>query len=170
MIICTGKFTKEIQKYQDLKKEYIATIKLGETTPSFDLESKVDEVYPIDHIDENKLKKALNGFIGEQEQMPPVFSAKNIGGVRAYEYARRGEDVKLMPKKINLFEIELLSFQLPVFSIRVACSKGTYIRALARDIGIALQSGAHLIGLQRTTVGNYTLDEAISFEEFKKII
>ena len=98
------------------------------------------------------------------------FLLKNIGGVRAYEYARRGEDVKLMPKKINLFEIELLSFKLPVFSIRVACSKGTYIRALARDIGIALQSGAHLIGLQRTTVGNYTLDEAISFEEFKKII
>jgi tRNA pseudouridine55 synthase len=170
MIICTGKFTKEIQKYQDLKKEYIATIKLGETTPSFDRESKVDEAYPIAHIDERKLKKVLDDFIGEQEQIPPVFSAKNIGGIRAYEYARKGEDVKLMPKKINLFEIELLSFQLPVFSIRVACSKGTYIRALARDIGIALQSGAHLIALQRTAVGNFTLDEAISFEEFKKII
>lgn len=170
MIICTGKFTKDIQRYQDLKKEYIATIKVGETTPSFDLESKVDEVYPVAHIDENKLKRVLESFIGEQEQLPPVFSAKNIDGVRAYEYARRGEDVKLTPKRINLFEIELLRFQLPEFSIRVICSKGTYIRALARDIGVALQSGAHLTGLRRTVVGNYKLSEAMSFEEFKKII
>jgi len=168
LIICTGKFTKEIQHFQDLEKEYIATIKLGETTPSYDLESQVDKEFPFSHINQEKVERVLKNFIGEQEQIPPVFSAKNIGGVRAYEFARKGKEIKMEPKKINLFEIELLRFQLPVISIRVVCSKGTYIRALARDIGESLDSGAHLIGLQRTAIGDYKLKEAMSFEDFKK--
>ena len=145
MIVCTGKATKRIDEFQFQTKEYVATLKLGETTPSFDLEKEVDAVYPTEHITRELVEDVLKQFVGTIEQVPPVFSACKIEGKRAYELARNGEEVPLKAKTLVIDEIELLSCELPVIKIRVVCSKGTYIRALARDIGIALHSGAHLI-------------------------
>ena len=146
MIVCTGKATKRIDEFQYQTKEYIATLKLGETTPSFDLEKEVD----------------LQSFIGTIQQIPPVFSACKVEGKRAYELARKGEEVNLKSKTLVIDEMELLDYSLPVIRIRVVCSKGTYIRALARDIGVALHSGAHLIALERTRIGDVTLDQCLS--------
>lgn len=165
MIVCTGKATKRIDEFQFQTKEYVATLKLGETTPSFDLEKEVDAVYPTEHITRELVEDVLKQFVGTIEQVPPVFSACKIEGKRAYELARNGEDVPLKAKTLVIDEIELLSCELPVIKIRVVCSKGTYIRALARDIGIALHSGAHLIALERTRVGDVTLDQCMNPED-----
>lgn len=164
MIICTGKATKRIDEFQYQTKEYVATLKLGETTPSFDLEKEVDAVYPTDHITRELVEETLKQFVGTIEQIPPVFSACKVEGKRAYELARKGEEVNLKSKTLVIDEIELLDCALPVVKIRVVCSKGTYIRALARDIGVALQSGAHLIGLERTRIGEVTIGQCMSPE------
>lgn len=165
MIVCTGKATKRIDEFQFQTKKYIATLKLGETTPSFDLEKEVDAVYPTEHITRELVEEVLKQFIGTIEQVPPVFSACKIEGKRAYELARNGEEVPLKAKTLVIDEIELLACELPVVKIRVVCSKGTYIRALARDIGVALHSGAHLIALERTRVGDVTLDQCMNPED-----
>lgn len=158
MIICTGRATKRIDEFQYQTKEYVATLKLGETTPSFDLEKEVDGVYPTEHITREEVERVLQSFVGTIQQIPPVFSACKVDGKRAYELARKGEEVELKSKTLVIDEMELLECDLPVIKIRVVCSKGTYIRALARDIGVALQSGAHLTGLERTRIGDVTLD------------
>ncbi len=165
MIVCTGKATKRIDEFQYQTKEYIATLKLGETTPSFDLEKEIDAVYPTEHITKELVEEILKRFVGTIEQIPPVFSACKIEGKRAYELARKGEEVPLKAKTLVIDEIELLDCCLPIIKIRVVCSKGTYIRALARDIGIALGSGAHLIALERTRIGDITLDQCMHPDE-----
>lgn len=165
MIVCTGKATKRIDEFQYQTKEYVATLKLGETTPSFDLEKEVDAVYPVDHITRERVEEVLQSFVGTIQQIPPVFSACKVDGKRAYELARKGEEIALKSKTLVIDEMELLECNLPVIKIRVVCSKGTYIRALARDIGVALQSGAHLVGLERTRIGAITLDMCMSPDE-----
>lgn len=162
MIVCTGKATKRIDEFQYQTKEYVATLKLGETTPSFDLEKEVDAHYPTDHITREAVEQVLRSFVGTIQQIPPVFSACKVEGKRAYELARKGEEVELKSKTLVIDEMELLACDLPVIRIRVVCSKGTYIRALARDIGTALRSGAHLIALERTRIGDITLDQCMS--------
>jgi len=166
MIVCTGKYTKKIDTYQAQVKEYIATLKLGATTPSFDLETEIDATYPTEHITRELVDETLKGFIGEIRQRPPAYSAIKIDGKRAYEYARKGQDVEIKEKILVIDEIEVLSFENDVLKIRVVCSKGTYIRALARDIGQRLNSGAHLIALERTRIGEYRKDQALEIEEF----
>jgi tRNA pseudouridine55 synthase len=166
MIICTGKETKNIDQLQAKEKEYIATIKLGATTPSYDLETVENELFPTEHLNKEIIIEVLISFIGEIEQIPPVFSAVKIEGKRAYEHARKGHDVVLQPKKITISEIELLDFVNNELRLRIVCSKGTYIRALARDLGIALNSGAYLIGLIRTRIGEMKLDEAWDIKIF----
>jgi len=170
VIICTGKATKQIMQFQDMDKAYIAQVRLGATTPSFDLETEVDQTYPWEHISQEQIEKALLEFKGEQEQMPPLFSAKSVDGKRAYVMARKGKTVKLKLQKVHISSIKLLSVSLPDLSLSVECSKGTYIRSLARDLGEKLDSGAHLTGLRRTRIGPYKLDEAISLEIFEKNI
>ncbi|GHT31661.1 tRNA pseudouridine synthase B [Bacteroidia bacterium] len=170
MIVCTGKKTKLIDTFQYQTKEYIATLKLGATTPSFDLEKEIDQTYPTDHIDRALIEETLPKFVGTIEQIPPAFSAVKVGGQRAYDLARRGEEVELKAKTLVIDEIELLDFEDNTLKIRVVCSKGTYIRALARDIGEALQSGAHLTALQRTRIGDITLEKCTSPDEFIKNI
>lgn len=165
LIVCTGKATKRIEEFQHLQKEYIATLKLGETTPSFDLETKVDALYPSQHINESLVREVLKQFIGEIQQVPPAFSACKVNGERAYDLARNGEQVELKAKTLVIDEIELLDYRFPEITIRVVCSKGTYIRALARDIGVALSSGAHLIGLRRTRIGDITSDQCLKVED-----
>lgn len=167
LIVCTGRATKQIENFQYQTKEYVATLRLGETTPSFDLETEIDGTYPTEHISREFVEKALKQFVGEIHQVPPVYSAVKINGKRAYEYARAGKEVEMKSKLLVIDEIELLECRLPVIKIRAVCSKGTYIRALARDIGIALQSGAHLIGLERTRIGNATLADCLSIEDFQ---
>ena len=151
---------------ESASKEYIATIKLGATTPSFDLEKEIDATYPTEHITREVVEEALKKFIGSIEQIPPAFSACKIDGERAYELARAGKEVELKPKTFVIDEIELLECNLPEIKIRVVCSKGTYIRALARDIGEALNSGAHLTGLIRTRVGDVKLEHCMEIEDF----
>lgn len=170
MIICTGKKTKLIESFQYQTKEYVATIKLGETTPSFDLETQVDGTFPISHITRELVEEKLKGFVGEIYQIPPVYSACKVEGKRAYEFAREGQDVELKPKLLAIDEIELLAYNLPLIEIRVVCSKGTYIRALARDIGLALGSGAHLTGLERTRIGDITLDQCIDGSQIEEFV
>ncbi len=170
MIICTGKATKNIVEYQDLRKEYIAKIKLGSTTPSFDLETAVDHEFPTEHITPDLINDVLNGFEGSSMQEPPVYSARFVEGKRAYEHARKGKNVSLKASGITIHSIEQIEFAKPVLELRISCSKGTYIRALARDIGIRLNSGAHLIGLKRTAIGQYNLGSALTFNEFKNFI
>lgn len=170
MIICTGKKTKLIESFQYQTKEYIATIKLGETTPSFDLETDVDGTYPTEHITKELVLEKLNQFIGEIQQVPPAYSACKVEGKRAYDLAREGQEVELKPKLLVIDEIELLSYDKPVIEVRVVCSKGTYIRALARDIGQALDSGGHLIGLERTRIGDITLDQCIDGAQVEEFV
>ena len=166
MIICTGKATKQIEEFQYQSKEYIATLKLGATTPSFDLETEIDETFETGHITRPMVEKVLQQFTGSIEQVPPAFSACKIEGNRAYQLARKGIEVELKPKLLIIDEMELLAFHENTLTIRVVCSKGTYIRALARDIGKALHSGAHLTALQRTRIGDITLDKCLSVDEF----
>ena len=168
MVICTGKATKRIDELQAHVKEYVATLQLGATTPCFDLEKPIDQTYPTEHITEALLKEALGKFLGRIEQVPPAFSACKIDGKRAYDLARKGREVDLKPKVLVIDEIELQAFNPEKMqaTIRVVCSKGTYIRALARDIGQALQSGAHLIALRRTRVGNVRVEDCMKVEDF----
>jgi len=168
IILCTGNLTKDILKFQAYPKEYIATIKFGATTPSFDLETEIDKKFEFNHIDENLINDATKNFTGEIYQNPPSYSAKFVNGVRAYEYARKGEKISLKPNKIFIDTINILNFDSPVLKIKVICSKGTYIRSLARDIGFKLNSGAHLTGLVRTAIGHYKLDDALSIEAFER--
>lgn len=168
MIVCTGKATKRIEEFQYHTKEYIATIQLGATTPSYDLEHEIDATYPTEHITREKIEEALELFLGEIQQIPPAFSACKVDGARAYDLARKGQEVELKPKLLAIDEIELLACDLEKMEIkiRVVCSKGTYIRALARDIGEALHSGAHLTGLVRTRVGEVRLEDCLDPERF----
>ena len=168
MIICTGKATKRIEELQYQTKEYIATLQLGATTPSFDLEKEIDATYPTEHITREMVEETLKKFTGTIEQIPPAFSACKVDGKRAYDLARKGDNVELKPKTLVIDEIELLECNLPVIKIRVVCSKGTYIRALARDIGEALQSGAHLTGLIRTRVGGVKLEDCMQVDQFEE--
>jgi tRNA pseudouridine55 synthase len=168
MILCTGKNTKLIESFQYQTKEYVATIKLGATTPSFDLETEIDAEYPTEHITEELVKETLAKFIGEIQQIPPTYSAIKINGKRAYEYARKGDEVELKPKTLVIDEIELLDYKMPEIVVRVVCSKGTYIRALARDIGEALQSGGHLTALRRTQIGDIRVENCLQYDDFVK--
>jgi len=168
LILCTGKATKRISEFQDLDKEYIATIVLGQTTPSYDLETEVSDAGDVTHIHEGLVMETLTGFIGEQEQVPPLYSAKNINGKRAYSYARKGETKKLNPSRIEIKEMELLDYSSPEITIRVRCSKGTYIRALTRDIGQSLKSGAYLKSLSRTQIGEYKVGNALTIKKFEE--
>ena len=168
VIICTGKKTKLIDKLQYDVKEYIATLQLGATTPSYDLEKEVDATYPTEHITRALIDETVPQFLGEQWQVPPMFSAVQINGKRAYELARKGETVELKAKLLKIDEIEVLAFepQTMQLTIRVVCSKGTYIRALARDIGERLNSGAHLIALRRTRIGDTRVEECMTIDGF----
>lgn len=167
MIICTGKATKKIDEFRDLDKEYLATFHLGETTPSFDLETETDNHYPTSHITEDLVREALQSFMGEQKQLPPMYSAKLIAGKRAYEYAREGVHKELEPVTVFFREIELISCKLPKVVVRLVCTKGTYIRSFARDFGLALQSGSYLSDLERTSIGGYKVKNAYNIDDFK---
>ena len=167
LIICSGKATKRIDELQADVKEYIATLKLGATTPSFDKETEEDATYPTDHITKELVEATLQQFVGTIEQIPPSFSAVRVNGKRAYQMARKGQEIELKPKQLTIDEIELMSCELPSqIVIRVVCSKGTYIRALARDIGTALGSGAYLTDLCRTRIGKYKLADCLDITEF----
>ena len=170
MIICTGKATKLIESFQYQTKEYVATLQLGATTPSFDRETEIDGVYPTEHITREGVETVLRQFVGSIQQVPPVYSACKIDGRRAYDFARKGEDVELKAKELVIDEIELLEYQSDIIKIRVVCSKGTYIRALARDIGQALDSGAHLIGLVRTRVGDVRLEDCLQVDQIDELV
>ena len=169
IIVCTGKQTKQIEQYQAQTKEYIASLKFGATTPTFDREMQEDKQYPYEHITLELIKNKLQDFTGEIMQVPPIHSAIKVNGKSAYKYARKGEKVKLKAKPLKIDEFEILDFSLPVLKLRIVCSKGTYIRALARDIGKALNSGAYLIGLHRTKIGDYSVDDAIEIDDFKNL-
>lgn len=168
VIVCTGRATKRIEEFQYHTKEYVADLRLGATTPSFDLETSIDATYPTAHITRERIEQVLPHFIGTIQQVPPAFSACKIDGKRAYDLARKGEEVELKAKTLVIDEIELLSFDPESMTarIRVVCSKGTYIRALARDIGQALESGAHLTALCRTRVGDVRLEDCLDIEHF----
>lgn len=170
MIVCTGKATKDIDNLQAGVKEYIATMALGATTPSFDLETQIDATYPTEHITRELVEKTLLDFIGEIQQVPPAFSACKVDGKRAYKMARKGQEVELKPKLLVIDELELMEYAQNSLTVRVVCSKGTYIRALARDIGQALGSGAHLTSLRRTRVGEVTIDRCMQVEEMIQML
>ena len=170
MILCTGKHTKQIPQLQEGRKEYIADIRLGQTTPTYDMESEPDAFFPTDHITRELVLKRLQGFVGTIEQVPPAFSAVKVDGKRAYDLARKGRDFELKAKTLVIDEIELLDYTLPDIQIRVVCSKGTYIRALARDIGLALGSGGHLTALRRTRVGEFTLADCYRVEDIRSFL
>jgi tRNA pseudouridine55 synthase len=168
MIICTGRATKSIDGFRDLDKEYVATFTAGATTPSFDLETETDFNYPVDHITEELVGEKLNGFLGEQKQLPPIYSAKLISGKRAYEFARQGIHKDLEPVTVWFREIELISFKMPEIKVRIVCSKGTYIRSFARDLGNALNSGCYLSALERTAIGDYKIGNAYDLDKFRE--
>ena len=170
MIICTGAYTKRIEQFQNLNKEYEAELMLGASTPSHDLETEIDQRFDITHISKKQLKDLLDTFIGTFEQKPPSFSAKFINGKRAYELARKGRTVELKSNSVSIYNLDMIDYSKPILKIRIKCSKGTYIRALARDIGMKLHAGAHLTALKRTCIGDYTLGKAMTFNEFEKLL
>lgn len=170
MILCTGKSTKRITEFQDLDKEYVATVHFGETTPSFDLETEIDGHYPTSHITRESVQSTMHKFLGEQKQVPPLHSAKLVEGKRAYEIARKGKVRKLDPVTIFIRELELIEYGIPESRIRLLCSKGTYVRAFARDLGEALGSGSYLSALTRTAIGPYILDKAWNLEKFENYL
>jgi len=170
LIICTGRATKRIEEFRDLDKEYVAKVHFGETTPSYDLETEINGRFPVEQISEIGVLTALSGFLGEQEQVPPVHSAKMIGGKRAYEFARKGIHQEMIPVKVFFREVELVSYGIPETTVRILCSKGTYIRSFARDLGKVLGSGAYLSSLERTAIGPYLVKDAFSIEKFENII
>jgi len=169
LVICIGKATKQVESFLKDDKEYVATFQLGQTTPSYDMETQMNQEYPIDHITTEMISKVVQSFLGEQDQVPPLFSAKSINGKRAYKYARQGVDMELAPVKVNIHELEIIHFELPRITLRIKCSKGTYIRSLARDLGLALNSGAYLADLVRIGSGDFALKDAQSLEDFEKI-
>lgn len=168
LLVCIGRATKLVDALQAEEKQYVADVVLGATTPSYDLEHPVDRTFPTDHITREKVLEALASLTGERLQAPPVYSAKKVDGTRAYDLARAGEEVALRQALVHLYEIELMEYALPRIRIRVRCSKGTYIRSLAHEIGQALRSGAHLASLRRTSSGGFTLEQAWQLEEFLK--
>ena len=168
LIVCTGKFTKTISEIQAQAKEYTGTITVGATTPSYDLESEVDATYPTEHITSELIQETTKQFLGEIDQKPPVFSAIKKDGKRLYEHARAGEEVEIAFRKTTIHEFEITRIQLPEIDFRVVCSKGTYIRSLAFDFGKALNSGAYLSVLRRTKIGNYSVNDGVSPEDFEK--
>lgn len=170
LIICTGKFTKTIPDLQGQIKEYTGTFTLGATTPSFDLETEVDQEFPTDHITEELLQETTQKFIGEIDQTPPVFSALKKDGKRLYEYAREGKEVEVKSRKVEISEFEIDSSNFPKIGFRVVCSKGTYIRSLAHEFGQALHSGAHLSELRRTSIGDYSVEKAMDIPSFEKLL
>jgi tRNA pseudouridine55 synthase len=170
MIICIGKATKLADSLTLADKEYIATFRLGQTTPSFDQETDVDAEYPTEHITRESVQNVVDQFIGSSMQIPPLFSAKSINGTRAYELARQGSDIQLESKPIVIHEMEILSYNFPVVEVRIKCSKGTYIRAIARDFGLALSSGAYMASLRRIASGNFLIKNAWTFKEFQEKI
>lgn len=168
LIVCTGKKTKEIESFMGLTKEYTGTFFIGATTPCYDLEKEIDKTFPTEHITKELILETAKTFLGIQEQVPPIFSAVQINGKRAYTLARAGEEVDLKPRQIEILEFEITDIQMPIVSFRIVCGKGTYIRSIARDFGLALNSGAHLTSLRRTKIGNYDVKDAVSPEEFVK--
>ncbi len=170
LIVCTGKQTKNIESYQAQEKEYTGTFYIGATTPCFDLEKEIDAYYPTEHITNELIYETAKTFVGIIQQIPPLFSAIKIEGKRAYDIARAGGTAEIKPKEISIYEFEITRIQLPEVDFRVVCSKGTYIRSLARDLGLALNSGAHLTALCRTRIGNYKTTDAMSIEEFEKTL
>ena len=165
LIVCVGKFTKKIEEYQAQEKEYTGTFYLGATTPCFDKEKEIDNYYPTDHITQDDIYKAAEAFLGEQEQVPPMFSALKVNGVRAYEFARDNKEIELKSRKITIKEFEITRIDLPEVDFRIVCSKGTYIRSIARDFGYYLNSGAYLTALCRTRIGEYKLCDAQEIED-----
>ena len=170
LIVCTGKFTKKITEIQGQAKEYTGTFTVGATTPSYDLETKINEIFPIEHITEALIQETTKQFVGEIDQKPPVFSAIKKDGIRLYEHARAGEEVEIAYRKTTIHEFEIIRIALPEIDFRVVCSKGTYIRSLAYDFGMALNSGGYLSALRRTKIGDFSVDNGISPEEFEKIV
>lgn len=170
LIICTGKQTKQIESYQGQEKEYTGEFTLGNTTPSFDLETEFDQTFPIDHITNEQIHEATKPFLGEIDQFPPIFSALKVNGERLYKSARAGKEVEIKSRKITIHEFEITKIDLPKIEFRVVCSKGTYIRSLANDFGKALESGAHLSSLRRTRIGNYKIEDSYQLEDFIKLI
>jgi tRNA pseudouridine55 synthase len=168
LIICTGKFTKKITEIQAQAKEYTGTIQLGATTPSYDLETEINAHFPTNHLTEHLIFETTQQFIGEIDQKPPVFSAIKKDGKRLYEHARAGEEVEIQARKTTIYEFEITRIQLPEVDFRVTCSKGTYIRSLAFDFGLALESGGHLSALRRTKIGDYSVNNAVTPAEFEK--
>lgn len=164
LIICTGKKTKEIERFQAMPKEYTGTFFIGATTPCFDLEKEVDATYPTEHITEALVREKAAGFVGQQLQTPPLFSAVMVNGKRAYELARAGAEAELKAKPIEIYEFEITGYEFPSVHFRITCTKGTYIRSIARDLGLALGSGAHLTALCRTKIGDYSIEQALSPE------
>ncbi len=167
LIVCTGKFTKRIPELQGMIKEYTGTFHLGATTPSYDLETEIDAVFPTGHITEELIYKTVASFLGEIDQKPPIFSAIKKDGKRLYEHARKGEEIEIQSRKTVIHEFEITRIALPEVDFRVVCSKGTYIRSLAYDYGLALQSGAHLTALRRTKIGDYAVDNAMLVTDFE---
>lgn len=166
LLVCIGRATKQVEQLQSEQKEYVAELMLGATTPSGDLEHDIDQRYPFEHITREMVEEALRSLTGERLQAPPLYSAKKVSGVRAYEFARAGEEVELKRALINIYALELMEYDLPRIKIRVECSKGTYIRSLAFEIGEALQSGAHLTSLRRTRSGGFVVEKAHTLDDF----
>jgi tRNA pseudouridine55 synthase len=169
LILCTGKMTKQIEQFKEFDKEYTGTFTIGTTTPSFDLETEVNQVFPYDHVTDESIHASAKELTGTYEQIPPVFSAVKIKGVRAYEYARKDQEVTIRPKLVSIPVFEIISIDLPVIAFRIVCSKGTYIRAVAKDFGEKLKCGAYLSSLCRTRVGTYYLADAFELEDLRKI-
>ena len=170
LILCTGKFTKKIETYQAQVKEYTGTIALGATTPSYDLESEIDQKFDISEISEEDILKNTQQFLGEIQQQPPIFSALKKNGKRLYEYAREGSKIDIPSRAVTIKEFEITKIELPCIEFRIVCGKGTYIRSLAHDFGRSLNNGAHLSGLRRTKIGEFRVEDAISVLEFEKFI
>lgn len=168
LVLCVGKYTKRIEEFQAQEKEYTGTIHLGATTPSYDLETEIDNTYPVEHINENLIYETAKSFIGEQSQIPPIFSALKINGVRAYTKAREGKEVEIKERTIYIYDFEITDIRFPEVDFRIRCSKGTYIRSIARDFGAKLNSGAYLSALCRTKIGDFKLSETFSIEQVEE--
>lgn len=166
LLICTGKFTKKISELQGQVKEYTGTITLGATTPSYDLETEIDKTFSVSHISKEMLETAVKGFVGDIEQRPPIFSALKKDGKRLYEYAREGKEVEIKKRTVTISKFEITGMQVPEIRFRIVCSKGTYIRSLAHDLGLSLKSGGHLSELRRTKIGDYNVNNAHGPNEF----
>ncbi|MFT5925433.1 MAG: tRNA pseudouridine55 synthase [Rubritalea sp.] len=170
LIICTGKETKNISAYQAQEKEYTGTITLGGTTPSYDLETEIDQTFPVDHLTEELIKETTTQFTGEIQQKPPIFSAIKKDGKRLYELARAGETTEIESRPVTIHEFEITRIALPEVDFKISCSKGTYIRSIAHDFGAALNNGGHLSALRRTAIGNYRVDNAMSITSFEELV